>query len=206
MKVEIRPTLYIQIDVWQKLIAFVQACPQEINGLGYLKPHGKNGVLLTEVFILPQVVTPVSVDCSAEAVASHLTQMIKNGEDPAKLRFQWHSHVDGEVYYSGVDTHTIDHSYIAAPWIISMVLNKRAEYVCRIDWFEDFRLSLSMEVKIVTTRDQATEDFAQQEVAEKVKFATTGWFGRSKTKAITPEQHDSSGIILEGGVHDDWHV
>jgi hypothetical protein len=200
MNNEIRPVLFVPVNVWQKMMAFVDACPEEVNGFGYLEQYSENALLLTDVFILEQFVTPASANCSAETIGRHLTQMMRDGEDLAKMRFQWHSHVNGSVYYSSIDTNAIDSSYLNAPWMISMVLNKLGEHVCRIDFFKNFRLSLGMEVRIVTVRDRELEAFARQEIVEKVKGVTFGLFGRQKTLNTTPDEVDSGGIILEGGV------
>jgi hypothetical protein len=34
------PRLFVPLSVWQKLHAYVGACPVEINGFGLLEPHG----------------------------------------------------------------------------------------------------------------------------------------------------------------------
>jgi hypothetical protein len=183
------------------MTAFVKACPEEINGFGYLEQYATNELVLTDVFILEQTVTPASVVTDSRTVCRHLTEMVRQGIPTERMRFQWHSHVDFNPYYSGTDTDTIDNAYTEAPWMISMVLNKFEEFECRIDWFgDDFRLALNVDVQFIAMENRAIEAFVQQEITNKVQGLGRGLFGRKKSFSITPDEINSLTGPLKGGV------
>jgi hypothetical protein len=133
------PVISISEHVYRKIRGFVSICPNEISALGSVSVH-ENHVLIDDIFLFDQVVSPGSTDLSSEAISKFLVEYIRSGKDPASLKFWWHSHANMGVFWSGVDTGTIDR--FNSGWMISMVSNKAGESKLRMDIFDPFRLTM----------------------------------------------------------------
>jgi len=133
------PVISISEHVYRKIRGFVSICPNEISALGSVSVH-ENHVLIDDIFLFDQVVSPGSTDLSSEDISKFLVEFIRAGKDPASLKFWWHSHANMGVFWSGVDTSTIDR--FNSGWMISMVSNKAGEAKVRMDIFEPFRLTM----------------------------------------------------------------
>lgn len=162
-----RPRVFILASAFQKLRAYVKACPVEINGLGTVK-HSGNDFLITDVFILPQKVSWASAKIDDEALHKFIYELTNSGGDPAEIKLQWHSHVNMDAYCSSEDRATI--SGYKCDFMISLVVNKQAESFCRIDLFQPFRLGLAVPFEIFLPPDPTLEESCAKEVEEKVEI------------------------------------
>lgn len=171
------PTLVIPLAVWQQMMGFVLACPIEVNGFGYVDHVVERAELrVSEVFILEQIVTGGSADVDAETLAQYLYQMRHQGENPARMKFQWHSHVNGEARFSPVDTANIE-TYLAE-WMVSLVANKRSEYSARLDIYRPFRIWTPIELRIAVANDADVQAQCNQEIRAKVREPR--WYGGTR--------------------------
>jgi hypothetical protein len=157
--------------VWQKMMAYVDACEYEINGFGYIRRVDQSTVQVEDVLILRQTVSSGSAVTEPNVLAEHITQMIGRGQDTSALRFQWHSHVRMQAYFSGTDTGTID-AYANCDWMISLVINKHEEFAIRLDVYEPFRLTVPATLKVFTEKNDEIAAACAKEVKEKVKVRT----------------------------------
>jgi hypothetical protein len=155
--------------VWRKMMAYVNICDYEINGFGYVTQLDESTVQVEDVFILKQAVNAGSAVTEPGEVASHITQMIEQGKDTSSLRFQWHSHVRMQAYFSGTDTGTID-AYANCDWMISLVLNKREEFAVRLDVYQPFRISVPVTLKRLIEEDDELLEACAREIKEKVRL------------------------------------
>lgn len=156
------PMLLVDADIWQKLNAYVQACPIEVSGFGYITQIGPTVFRLDDVFILPQRATAASVTVEAREVHSHMYRMVQHGVPTGALRFQWHSHVNFAAYFSSVDTNNIEQ--YANGWMLSLVINKFGEFEARLDVFEPFRVYAPLKVSVVLPENAELIAAAQAEV------------------------------------------
>jgi hypothetical protein len=115
-----------------RLKLLLRLCPAEIAGLGYVTPHPK-GFLIRDIFILPQRVTDSDAELDPEALFAFLARFAAEGGDPSSLQCWWHSHGDGEVYWSETDLETIER--FPGSRVISIVGNQRGTLLCRLDLF-----------------------------------------------------------------------
>jgi|GEM_PF-1918739 len=127
------PTVFMPYAVHQKLMAYVQLCPIEVNGFGYVDQLPDGALYISDVFILEQVATAGDVTMDERALAMFASDLMRRGGNPSRVFFQWHSHVGGQAYFSGTDTANIER------WQgdiqISFVTNHRGEYSCRLDTY-----------------------------------------------------------------------
>jgi len=126
------PGIFIAARAFHRLKLLLRLCPAEIAGLGYVTQHPK-GFLIQDVFVLPQRVTDSDAELDPEALFSFLARFVAEGSDPSSLQFWWHSHVDGEVYWSETDLETIER--FPGTRVISVVGNRQGELLCRLDLF-----------------------------------------------------------------------
>lgn len=162
-------------------MAYVQACPVEINGFGYLDRFtgDTERFELEDVVILQQTATGASVDVSAEVLAQHMTQILMAGGDTGRMRLQWHSHVLMSAYFSNTDLANIE-AY-SGEWMISIVLNKRGEYDLRLDVYKPFRAWTPLKLVITTQPSPELAAACARDIADKVRI-----LGTFRVKPVKP--------------------
>lgn len=158
--------LCVPLDVWLKMMTFMKVCDVEVNGFGYVDRE-EFGFLLEDVFILEQEADLGYVVTEAQAIHRHLFELVSQGGDSGRMRFQWHSHVDMPVYFSPVDIAKIEKC--GGDWTLSLVGNKRGEFQARLDVFKPFRAWTPIEVKVLIPDDEAMTALCRAEVKQKVK-------------------------------------
>lgn len=187
------PTLWVSQRNWQKLMAYVQLCPVEINGFGYIDP-APGGFELSEVFILEQQVTAGSAEIDAAVVARHMTGMIRRGENTGRMRFQWHSHVNMPAYFSGTDLGNIE-AY-SSDWMISLVTNKQGEYSLQLDVFRPFRVWTPVDLKVLMPNNAPIVAICQNEIQRMVRRAD-GFMRRGPIKPQPESSLRETGLPAE---------
>jgi len=126
------PVISITGRALHRLKLLLRLCPAEIAGLGYVTPR-PDGLLILDVFALPQRVTDSDAELDPEALLGFLSGFVAEGGDPSSLQLWWHSHVDGELYWSPTDLETIER--FPGNRVISVVGNQKGELLCRLDLF-----------------------------------------------------------------------
>jgi hypothetical protein len=119
---------------WDKLVGWVQSCPLEVSGLGFVEKKGIEFTVV-KVFLLKQLCGSAYTDLESDFYGKFGTKMIsENMEEWNKyqgFRFWWHSHVNMGTFWSGTDLATIERlskSGNKEAWGMSMVMNKKNEY------------------------------------------------------------------------------
>lgn len=169
------PGIFIASRAFHRLKLLLRLCPAEIAGLGYVTPH-PGGFLIQDVFVLPQRVTEADAELDAESIFGFLTSFVADGGDPSSLQLWWHSHVDGEVYWSETDLETIER--FPGNRMISVVGNRKGALLCRLDLFSPRRERLEGLPLVVLdeTTGEVAMDFerlrqdAREEIRTKVKM------------------------------------
>jgi hypothetical protein len=126
------PGILIAARAFHRLKLLLRLCPAEIAGLGSVTEHPK-GFLIQDVFVLPQRVTDCDAELDPEALFGFLARFVADGGDPSSIQLWWHSHGDGEVYWSETDLETIER--FPGARVISVVGNRQGELLCRLDLF-----------------------------------------------------------------------
>lgn len=145
MKRPNQPEVFITLKAIKKIECFVRQAPGEVNGLGIVEERG-NDLIVIDAFTLPEEVSPGSADYT-DAFNDFLTDFAVNGGDPAKLRFQWHSHGNIPAFFSPEDLETIENCL--GDYRISLVVNKEKQYLCRLDIFKPLRLTFFMPLRVI---------------------------------------------------------
>jgi len=158
------PRVFITLEAVKKIQCFTQLASGEINGLGIVEKK-RNDFIITNAFILKQKVSRASAEIDPMA----LNQYVAECEDPSKLVLQWHSHGDGPVYFSRRDIATI--SGWLGDYIISLVVNKKGDYLCRLDLFKPFYIGLKVPLLVILPLEETLFSYCRKEIELKVEEA-----------------------------------
>lgn len=130
MKIPQPTCIFIAPLAFQKLKIYIECCPVEIGGLGEVELRGDR-LIVTDLFLIAQWGTPSETELDPQHISSFLSQCLAQGRDPALIRVWWHSHAEADVHWSLTDQNTIK-SFLG-DYLISIVGNKRGEFLCRLD-------------------------------------------------------------------------
>lgn len=173
--------LHIPIQIWQRMQYYTQlSLPNEVTGIGTIKVIGPEDVEVTEIFLPRQTASPCGCDFVEGALHGVIYDLMETApERVEQLRFRWHSHAQGKVFWSRRDEQDID--AWDGPWVVNLVLNAEDKYLVRLDTFEPLRLR-ECPVEIVLTVDDefdAERAACKQEIAECVQVVddvAPAWF------------------------------
>jgi len=111
--------------VYRKIMHFVHKADFEVSGFGKCSYLPESDVILVhDAFLLKQEGGAAHTDIDATSLAK---AMFLTKDEPGKLAFWWHSHVNMQAFWSGQDTTTIK-SLGGQGWATALVLNKKEEY------------------------------------------------------------------------------
>lgn len=190
----LKPLLKVIIDLFalQKIKEYVDLCPDEINGLAMVD-EVDGDLLITAPFIVKQISSKGGLHVEHDHIEfnRYITEMVQRGENPARLKCQWHSHVWGQAFFSGEDIDTI-RGYLC-DYMIGLVMNKRGEYKCRLDIFKP--LYFGFDVKLFVRISNAQEHImkaCQKDIDEKVSYS----FLRKVESKLWPQKEKSHGFSI----------
>ncbi|HTM68766.1 MAG TPA: hypothetical protein VL426_05720 [Candidatus Binatia bacterium] len=162
------PNVIIPEAVWKRLMAYILACPMEVGGIGSVELVG-GSLIITDVFLLEQEVTPVKTLLDGKAVRKFVTEWVRQGKDPEVLRFWWHSHADMPVFWSEIDMRTIN-EMSRDNYLVSLVGNHKLATRTRITSALPFPFAFDhVPVEVVPDLSEAMTKAAADEVAKKVR-------------------------------------
>lgn len=177
--------IILPIPVYHKMLAYAQASEGEISGFGRTrteKKRGKTIVTITDVRIFKQTVTEAHTELDKSGLAKFIVDLVKIGEKPQKWNLWWHSHHDFSVFFSSIDTGTID-DLSKNSRLYSICINKKGELVGRVD--EKGKELGDAEVIVDRFINPRLIASCRKEVKDKVKFekfATT--FGQKQADKL----------------------
>jgi hypothetical protein len=174
------PDIHIDPLARKKIFGYASLVTQEISGLAYLK--NINGVpTIVDPVLLKQQCSAARTELDQETVALFLEELMMDESKVADmdlLRVWWHSHGQIGVGWSGTDEATIDMLVSNNPWLLSLVVNTRGDYKCRVDFTYPVRNTID-NIKLIETPIEQDTDFLdtlKAEIEEKVSFGSS--FGR----------------------------
>lgn len=124
--------IFITPRAYRKLRIYVECCPVEIGGLGNAECR-EDRLVVSDLFLVEQRASPSETVLDTQRVVELISEYLVQGKDPASLRVWWHSHGETEVYWSPTDEETI--STFPGEYLISIVGNRRGQFLCRLDSF-----------------------------------------------------------------------
>ena len=200
----VKPLLVIPEVIWKKLMSYVLSCPVEIQGFGTVtaQPHGQ--LVIDQVFILEQTASEVGVDADQFDLSRFIFEMTRRGDNPGRIKFQWHSHVNTEAFFSATDVGNIESWQ--GDWLISLVANKRGEFNCRLDVLRPIRIGVKLNPVFTSPISEELMQSATLEISQKVKQRSFGFrravrTGQSEGSQFFGINPDDYELWTQGGDH-----
>jgi proteasome lid subunit RPN8/RPN11 len=199
------PIVYIKPKAKQKLDLYLALCKYEISGIGEVAQIGTN-FLIEDLFLFKQEVHSTGTKISQDDIAKFITESVRRGGDPSKLKLWFHSHVNLDAYWSGTDDATIE--TFGSDYLISIVGNKKGEYRTRIDIYKPIRLAadnLNLKIHTKDCQDELVKEI-EDEIEEKVVYvAPYRNRGRGRGVRYTYQERDDGTCIVIPMVSDDGY-
>ena len=172
-------TLYILPRALKRVMYYAQAADGEVSGLGTIvKRDGK--YIVDDVFLLEQESSGADTELNPEAISTLMVDMMKKNEDPSKLKFWWHSHVNMGVFWSGTDDACAE--TLSREFAFSLVVNKAGEKLCRLDIYNPIRITFNhIKLEEIVEQDEELKAVCEKEVKEKVKTPSYGYHHKGAT-------------------------
>lgn len=178
------PTVRMPEGTWKRLIAYIDRCPMEVGGLGTVV-RVRDSLVVEEVFLLEQDVSPASTVLDPAAVARFVTEWVTAGRNPSQLRFWWHSHATFDTEWSHIDYATMD-LLSKENWLLAFVGNHRREWRLRLTTRKPFPMAMDhLPLTVVPDFDAALMKSVEEEMDAKVRRPATGfWPWLRRTAAV----------------------
>jgi hypothetical protein len=167
--------LYIDPTAMKKIQYWTDAADGEVSGLGIVENEDGKYVV-KDAYILDQKCSSADTELEPEAISKLMTDIIKDGKDPARLKFWWHSHVNMSTFWSGTDDECAE--TLSKEFAFSLVVNKSKDKRCRLDLYDPFRITVDhIKVLELTPDDEDLKKKCEDDVKDKVKSHTTYYRG-----------------------------
>ena len=187
-------TLYIDPIVMRKIKYYTQAADGEVSGLGTVIKDDKGRHIVNNVFLLEQESSAADTELNSEAISKLMTDMINKNENPAFLKFWWHSHATMGVFWSGTDDACAE--TLSREYAFSLVVNKAGESKCRLDLYNPFRITFDgVKVTEISHEDTALKEECEKEVKEKVKTGRSWNWQKDQSGYDTQDYYHGGGYF-----------
>lgn len=116
-----RPTLRFTPTAWGKLVFLRDRGPTEIGGFGISEPD--EPLLITDVVLIPQQCTSVTVKFDDAGVADYFDSQVDAGRRPEEFARLWlHTHPGDSAQPSLTDEETFTRVFGSADWAVMFIL------------------------------------------------------------------------------------
>lgn len=131
--------LHIPITIWQRLRLYTElSLPNEVTGIGTIEVQGPDDVVVREVFLPRQKTSPGVCEFADGELNRIIYELIERDDasysGASQLRFRWHSHALGNVFWSTKDEDDINDW--DASWVVNLVMNVHGDHLARLDYFQ----------------------------------------------------------------------
>lgn len=187
---------------WNKLMAYCRySKPNEVGGLAHAEiVNGK--MVISNPFILDQEVSGGAFEIDRKA----LVKFISEYPDIHKVRCIWHSHVDMSAFFSGCDREASNQLASLGQmmqgdnaWFVSLVVNVRGDYECKVDIFKPLQCSLAADIGLIAKDDEVERQV--KAMCRERKYHYSGGEGYYGQRQFT-EHRTEGGVIVVGGVNE----
>ncbi|HEY3294035.1 MAG TPA: hypothetical protein VGL38_01200 [bacterium] len=133
---------------YQRFLSWVDIAKGEVSCLGLVDEiHDADSgavtaLLVTDFFLVKQRCSADETTMDAAAVSQLMVDLEQQGIDSRKLRCWAHSHGSMSVFWSGTDDDCIN-GLANASYLLSLVVNKKRDSMCRLDVFHPAHLFLT---------------------------------------------------------------
>lgn len=198
----VTPTLVIPTDIYSKMFGLVHESSVEISWHGLVKRDIKKQIYyIYDILVFPQINSATSTTTDETDFADWQTELIIDPKFPIEdLRMHGHSHVNMNVFSSGVDDQ-YQKDLIAkvedGDYYIFLILNKKHEICALIyDYYQQILFTTSdIDIKIIDQNDNDISNWAKEMVdtyctTEKPKIGYTGYYSTGSKLRVENDQDD----------------
>ena len=188
-----KPEIYITASAYVKMLELVRQSPIEISWHGLVKRDLEtNKYLIYDVLIFPQINSATSTTADEEGFAKWQMNLIMDTDFPIEdLRMHGHSHVNMNVFSSGVDDQYQEdllHKVEDNDYYIFLIFNKKSE-ICALLY--DYHQHVLFETKdifldVIGNNNEKLSTWAAYAIKENCKEAQNVWQRQKKNKAKDP--------------------
>lgn len=122
-------------EVAIKLKYYTHFAPGEVSGMAKTSINGDGDIVVVDIELFEQECTGGTTDIDDASMAKFMHLMSQRGESLKSWNLWWHTHANMNVFWSGTDTGTINAHKDAYDFLVSVVTNKKGEFLGRIDTF-----------------------------------------------------------------------
>lgn len=138
----------VEDHVCKDIYGWARATDREVSGWGLVKLV--NGAFHVYKAFIPEQVSSHGLTTIKPEATARLYQSFLNKLGPERyadvandLKLWWHSHVNGAVFWSGTDDIQAQrNAKNAGDWGLSIVVNHKGEYRCRVDLVDPVKVML----------------------------------------------------------------
>jgi proteasome lid subunit RPN8/RPN11 len=131
---QLQPALRFTPTAWAKLRFLRDLGPTEVGGFA-ISWDGKDLLCITDVVLVEQYCTSVTVEFDDQAVAEFFEDQITAGRRPEECGRIWlHSHPGDSPYPSGVDEETFERCFGACDWAVMAIIAQNDATYARLRW------------------------------------------------------------------------
>jgi hypothetical protein len=145
-----KPIVKIQSHCWSKMYGWCKAAKSEVSGMGMARIV--DGCFeVYDVFFPKQYCSSGWTELDEEALSELQQKLYLKKRDLREFRFWWHTHYNFDTFWSGQDNSMAQKlAETNGEWSLSLVINQKDEYKCRIDFKKPIDVTLDdIEVKII---------------------------------------------------------
>jgi len=188
-------------ELWEELLFLTkELAPFEVSGLGEIEITSPGRIQVRRLHLVKQKATGADTRLEPQMVVELMDEIATRydeehkmpvGADKWHLRLWFHTHADGQVFWSSIDEKCCKELRRSAEWFVSIVVNVRGEALARIDGVGEFGpYAVAIGVVIESTLSKKRKNLLREEIEEKV------------TKIVPPEEIEQTMISTSlSGVH-----
>lgn len=182
--------VYIDYKAWAKFRYWINLSgSDEVSALGIIDELQVNGtttgLLVTEIFLLEQIVNGVETTIEDKAVADLMIDLATQNIDGAKLKCWIHSHADMKTFWSSTD-HKCCELLANGSYSVSIVTNARNDILTRLDVYNPCHMVLDkIPTQIYYPQDDELEKQLEAEFKAKVKRIKPPQISKEKTTPVS---------------------
>ena len=169
----IKPAIYITSDAYVKMLELIRMSDVEISWHGLVKKDKEiETYLIYDILVFPQVNTATTTSADEEKFAKWQTKLISDPNFPLEdLRMHGHSHVEMDVFSSGVDDkyqEDLLKKVENGDYYIFLIMNKYMEMCALLYDFDQQMLFINndIDIDIIGKNNELLTSWADKEITE----------------------------------------
>lgn len=195
---------------WSKLIYFRDSGRSEVGGFGI--SAADDPLLVTDVQLVQQTCTPVSVAFDDASVADYFDRQVDQGLPPSRFARLWlHTHPGSSAEPSATDEATFDRVFGSPDWVVMFILAEEGQTYARLRFNVGPGGSIEISSRVdfrapFGPSEHATWDAEYQanvNIVQRGLSARRGWFA-DKPRPIPPGSTAGSPQGSSAEPPEDW--